>query len=145
MTGDDFIGRGWAFPLRVGPRGGIALAQGGEELDGALRMILQTAPGERVMRPEFGCAIWDQLFAPVDANSIGQMAQAVRDAIGRWEPRVDCADVTIRRDADDTTRVDIEVTYRVKATNDRRNLVYPFYTIPREPDLGRPRDNRPEE
>jgi len=128
----DFIGQGWAFPVHVAPRGGIALAHGADELHGALRMILSTAPGERLMRPEFGCAIWDQLFAPVDANALGLMAQAVRDAVGRWEPRVELEDVVTSPDGTDPARVTIELTYRVKATNDRRNLVYPFYTIPRE-------------
>jgi phage baseplate assembly protein W len=128
----DFIGRGWAYPVRVTPRGGIALAHGADELDGALRVILGTAPGERLMRPEFGCAIWDQLFAPLDANALGLMAQAVRDAVGRWEPRVELEDVATTQDPDDATRVRIDVAYRVKATNDRRNLVYPFYAIPRE-------------
>ncbi len=139
MTGAaDFIGRGWAFPVRVAGGGGIVLAHGSEELDGALRMILATAPGERVMRPEFGCAIWDQLFDPTDANSLGFMAQAVREAIGRWEPRVEVEDVATEVDPADPTRVDIDVTYVVKATNDRRNLVYPFYVIPREDDAPAP-------
>jgi phage baseplate assembly protein W len=131
-AGGDFIGRGWAFPVRVAPRGGIALAHGGDELDAALRMILETAPGERVMRPDFGCAIWDLLFSPTDANSLGLMAQAVREAVGRWEPRVELEEVLTRPQPDDPTLVTIELTYRVKASNDRRNLVHPFYVIPRE-------------
>lgn len=131
-TRGDFIGRGWAFPVRVTGRGGIVLAHDGDELDGALRMILATAPGERVMRPEFGCAIWDQLFDPVDGNSLGLMAQAVREAVGRWEPRVEVESVDPHVDPADPTCVRVDVTYVVKATNDRRNLVYPFYVIPRE-------------
>lgn len=132
MNGGDFTGRGWAFPVRVAPRGGIALAGGGDELDGALRMILATAPGERVMRPEFGCAIWDEVFAATDANSLGAMAQAVSDAVGRWEPRVELEEVTARPDPAEPSCVRIELRYLVKATNDRRNLVHPFYTIPRQ-------------
>ncbi len=133
MNGNgDFIGRGWAFPVRVAPRGGVALVHGAEELDAALQMILLTAPGERVMRPDFGCAIWDLLFSPVDANSLGLMAQAVREAVGRWEPRVDLEEVVARPDPGDPARVAIELNYRVKTTNDRRNLVFPFYVIPRE-------------
>jgi phage baseplate assembly protein W len=128
----DFVGSGWAFPLRVGPRGGIALATGPDELNSALRVILSTAPGERVMRPAFGCAIWDLLFAPNDANTLGLMAQAVRQALGRWEPRVELDEVAARTDPEDPSRVLIDVTYVVRATNDRRNLVYPFYVIPKE-------------
>jgi phage baseplate assembly protein W len=95
-------------------------------------MIIETAPGERVMRPDFGCRIWDLLFTPIDANALGLMAQAVREAVGRWEPRIDLEDVVARIDPDDASRVLLDVTYTLRATNDRRNLVYPFYVIPRE-------------
>lgn len=128
----DFVGRGWALPVGVDARGGIALSEGGEELDASIRMILSTAPGERIMRPDFGCAIWELLFAPVNANSLGLMREAVREAVTRWEPRVELEDVATNPDPDDPSRVLIEVTYRVRADNDRRNLVYPFYVIPHE-------------
>jgi len=128
----DFVGRGWAFPLGVGPRGGIAMLSGADDVDASLRVILSTAPGERVMRPDFGCRIWDLLFAPVEPNSIGLMVQAVREAVGRWEPRVDLQDVTVRPDPGDASRVFIQLAYVIRTTNDRRNLVYPFYVIPRE-------------
>ncbi|MGE3856403.1 MAG: GPW/gp25 family protein [Dehalococcoidia bacterium] len=128
----DFIGRGWTFPVRFTARGGIALTSGTEEVDAALRMILSTAHGERVMRPDFGCRIWDLLFHPLDANTIGQMEQAVRDAVGQWEPRVDLEGVRAVPDEEDVGLVHIEIAYRLRATNDRRNLVYPFYVIPRE-------------
>lgn len=133
MSGNgDFVGQGWAFPVHIGTRGGIALSGARQDLDGALRMILETAPGERVMRPEFGCRIWDYMFDSTDANTLGLMAQAVRDAVAQWEPRVDVEDVSVRADPQSPTRVLIELTYRVKPANDRRNLVHPFYVIPRE-------------
>ena len=128
----EFTGTGWAFPLRVGPRGGIALDGGDERIRTALHLVIATAPGERVMRPEFGCRIWDLLFAGTDPNTLGLMAQTVRDAIARWEVRVDLEDVGARVDPDDPARVLIEITYVVRSTNDRRNLVYPFYVIPKE-------------
>ena len=128
----DFIGRGWTFPVRFTARGGVALTSGTEEVDAALRMILSTAPGERVMRPEFGCRIWDLLFHPLDANTIGQMEQAVRDAVSQWEPRIDLEDVAVVPDEEDVGLVRIEIAYRLRATNDRRNLVYPFYIIPKD-------------
>lgn len=127
----DFVGSGWAFPVRVGPRGGIALDSGSDEIRGALSLVIGTAPGERVMRPEFGCGIWDLLFSGTDPNTLGLIAQMVRDAIARWEARVDVDDVVARVDADEPARVMIEVSYVVRSTNDRRNLVYPFYVIPR--------------
>jgi hypothetical protein len=128
----DFVGTGWAFPLRVNPRGGIALDSADEAIRRALRLIIATAPGERVMRPAFGCRIWDLLFGGTDPNTLGLMAQTVRDAIARWEARVDLEDVTARVDPDDPTRVLLDVTYVIRSTNDRRNLVHPFYVIPKE-------------
>lgn len=128
----DFVGRGWAYPLRIGPRGGLALQSGTDEIEASIRMIVSTAPGERVMRPEFGCGIWDLLFAPINSNTVGQMVHAVGEALQRWEPRADIEDVRAEPDRSVDGRVNIDITYRVRATNDRRNLVYPFYVIPRE-------------
>ena len=126
------IGRGIRFPMAVDSRGGIAMSGGPDELDASIRVIVSTAPGERVMRPQFGCRIWDLLFEPVNANTVGLMAQSVRDAIAQWEPRVEVVDVVVTPDDDDASLVRIGVAYRVRSTNDRRNLVYPFYMIPRE-------------
>ena len=128
----DFIGRGISFPIRVDQSGAIALTNGTADIDSALRMILTTAPGERVMRPFFGCRIWELLFEPINANTMGLMGEAVREAVGRWEPRITLDDVRIDPDERQHARVLIYLDYTVRATNDRRNLVYPFYVIPRE-------------
>jgi uncharacterized protein len=128
----DFIGRGILFPMGVDASGAIATSTGAEGIDASLRMVLMTAPGERVMRPQFGCRIWDLLFEPVNANTLGLMAEAVRDAVSQWEPRVDLEDVIVEPEPGNSARVDIRLVYRVRTTNDRRNLVYPFYVIPRE-------------
>jgi phage baseplate assembly protein W len=127
-----FIGRGFYWPMQVDHTGSIRLTDGAADLDRSMAVILATAPGERVMRPQFGCKIWDLLFEPITANLLGLMAQAVRDALAQWEPRVEVVDVRPEPDANDHTLIMINVTYRVKATNDRRNLVYPFYVIPHE-------------
>lgn len=131
---NTFIGRGIAFPMRIDHTGSIAMVGGPQDIDRSIVMVLSTAKGERLMRPAFGCAIWDQLFEPINANTLGLMAQAVRDAVNQWEPRVDLEDVVTEADQERQGRVNISVTYRIRATNDRRNLVYPFYTIPGEPD-----------
>lgn len=128
----SFVGRGFAFPMGVGADGGIRLTRGPEDLDASMRVILSTAPGERLMRPQFGCQIWDLLFEPVNFKTLGLMEVATREAIAEWEPRVEVEDVRCVPDARDAFVVDIEITYKVRATNDRRNLVYPFYVIPRE-------------
>jgi phage baseplate assembly protein W len=127
----DLIGSGWAFPGQITPGGSVRLVNGGEEIDAALRMILTTAPGERVMRPDFGCSMWEQVFAPVNPNTLGTIEQNVREAITRWEPRVELTSVTALPEGDGSM-ISIEITYQVKATNDHRNLVYPFYVIPQE-------------
>jgi phage baseplate assembly protein W len=126
----ELIGRGWAHPCTVTPGGAVQLREGGPELDAAIAMIIATAPGERVMRPEFGCAIWDNLFDPIDARTLGLMEQAVREALTRWEPRIELESVAAVPAGDGC--VELTVMYRVRATNDYRNLVYPFYVIPQE-------------
>jgi len=130
----DFVGRGLAWPLRVDTSGALATTGPDDGIDSALRMILNTAPGERVMRPLFGCKIWSLLFEPINANTLGLMAEAVREAIGRWEPRVVLEDVRVSPDQREHGRVAIEIDYSLKTTNDRRNLVFPFYVIPRGPE-----------
>lgn len=128
----SFVGRGFHFPFGVDARGGISMSEGSLATDSAIRVILSTAPSERVMRPAFGCKIWELLFEPVNANTLGLMSQAVRESIAQWEPRVEVEDVTTIVDAKEASLVHIHIRYRMRTTNDRRNLVYPFYTIPRE-------------
>lgn len=128
----DFVGRGFAWPLRVDHTGAIAMTSGTADLDDALRVVLLTAPGERVMRPQFGCKIWDLLFEPITANLLGLIREAVRDALAQWEPRIEVEEVEPVQDDDVDGLVTIRIAYRVRATNDRRNLVYPFYVIPLE-------------
>ena len=128
----DFIGRGVSFPLRVDQSGFIAMSSGPEDVESSLRMVLATAPGERLMRPLFGCRIWDLLFEPINANTVGLMTEAVREAVGRWEPRVELDDVEIVPMPEVKGAVHITLSYVIRTTNDRRNLVFPFYVIPLE-------------
>jgi uncharacterized protein len=128
----DFIGAGLAFPFRVDGSGRLALVRGADDIDRSLRVVLGTAKGERVMRPAFGCGIWDLVFEPLTDNTLGLMAQAVRDAVSQWEPRAELEEVVVTADPDRDGAVLIRVAYRPRDTNDRRNLVYPFYVIPRE-------------
>lgn len=128
----EFVGRGIAFPFRVDATGGLALVSEQRELEEAMRLILGTAPGERPMRPEFGCAIHDYVFAPADAGTAGALAQAVRAALGRWEPRVEVVRVDVTPDPETRDTLYLDITYRVLGTNDPRNLVFPFYVIPNE-------------
>lgn len=128
--GHEFIGSGWAFPIRTDATGGIALVHQTREIEESIRLILATHPGERPMRPEFGCAVQDFVFAPADASTAGGIAHAVRVAIEMWEPRVDLQDVVVLFDGVDDGVLYIDVRYSVLGTNDPRNLVFPFYVIP---------------
>jgi phage baseplate assembly protein W len=126
----ELIGRGWHYPLRCGQNGAVSLVDGVEEIEQAIYLILATAPGERPMRPEFGCPLIDYVFAPLDATTMGEIAFEVRRALERWEPRVTVHDVTVRPDADRGAAVLIDITYQIRDTYDRRSLVFPFYVIP---------------
>lgn len=128
--GEEFVGAGWAYPLRADPTGQVALATGVHEIEQSIRLVLMTAPGERPMRPEFGCAVHDYVFAPADASTAGDIAYAVRVALDRWEPRIDLGDVVVRFDAVDAGVLYVDIEYSVRGTNDPRNLVFPFYVIP---------------
>ena len=126
----EFVGTGWAFPVRTDSTGSIALVSGERELVESIRLILGTAPGERPARPEFGCDIHDLVFAPADAATAGQIAYQVRSALERWEPRIVLDDVLV--DFADAARgtLYIDIRYRIRSDNDPRNLVFPFYVIP---------------
>lgn len=128
----DFIGRGIAFPIRIDQSGSMSMTSGADDINSSIGIVLSTAPGERLMRPHFGCRIWELLFEPINANTMGLMQEAVREAIGRWEPRVELDDVRVEPSVGAEGRVLIYIDYTIRATNDRRNLVYPFYVIPRE-------------
>ena len=129
---NEFIGAGWAFPLRTDATGGIALVRHEREIEESIRLILGTAFGERPMRPEFGCGIHDYIFAPTDATTAGRIAYEVRASLRRWEPRIDVVDVIVDVAPDDQALLYIDVRYTISNSNDPRNLVFPFYVIPAE-------------
>jgi phage baseplate assembly protein W len=128
----DFLGTGWAFPVSVDKRGRVALSRQEQDIEQAIRMIVMTPKGQRMMRPEFGCHIHELLFAPNNAATAGRAARYVEEALAMWEPRIQVEEVRASFDGDDESRLLIEVLYEVKATNDPRSLVFPFYTIPGE-------------
>jgi phage baseplate assembly protein W len=129
---EEFIGRGWAFPLRTDATGGIAMVSREREIEEAIRLVLGTSPGERPMRPEFGCGVHDFVFDSIDAITIGRMEEAIRSALDRWEPRIQVQTVEFDLSAADVGQLTIDIGYTVRATNTERNLVYPFYVIPAE-------------
>ena len=128
----EIIGSGLAFPLQVDRRGGIALARDETDIEQAIELILSTAPGERPMRPEFGCGVHDFVFDTIDATTVAQMEGTVRDALDHWEPRIEVIAVEFDLTAVDRGELLINIGYRLRSTNHLRNLVYPFYIIPAE-------------
>lgn len=128
----EILGSGLAFPLRVDQRGAVALAHGEEDVAQAIELILGTAPGERPTRPEFGCRVHDLVFDMIDAAMVGKVDIAIRDALTRWEPRIEVTEIDFDLSGVDEGRLDIEIRYLIRATSTERNLVYPFYVIPAE-------------
>jgi hypothetical protein len=130
---NEFVGAGWAFPLRLDQTGAFALVSDEREIEEAIRLIIGTAYGERPMRPDFGCAIHDFVFASADAATAGRIAYEVRASLTRWEPRITIEDVTVTIDEQDRNLLYVDIRYHIRNSNDPRNLVFPFYTIPPEP------------
>ena len=130
----DFIGAGWSFPLGTDATGGVALVTREREIEQAIRLILGTARGERPMRPEFGCRIHDHVFGPATSATAGQIAYDVRESLERWEPRIEVAGVAVSFDAIESGTLYVDVGYTIRGLNDPRNLVFPFYVIPSEPE-----------
>ena len=122
----DILGRGFAFPLRTDPRGGIRRSAGAQKVEESIRIILGTQYGERVMRPAFGCNLRSLAFAPNNAATANLARHFVEEGLTRWEPRILLDQVTVTNDfaAD---RLVILVAYRLRSTNEPQNLVHPFY------------------
>jgi phage baseplate assembly protein W len=121
-----FLGRGWSFPVAIDSQHAIALAEYEEDIRQAVRIILDTDLGERVMRPDFGAGLRALLFEPINTTTIALAKHRVEQALILWEPRIDNVGVDVRADPP-RGRLLIEVRYRVRRTNTFYNLVYPFY------------------
>ena len=127
----DFLGKGWSFPVALDGTGDISLAAHEEDIAQAVRIIIGTSLGERVMRPEFGSPLRDTVFEPMSMTTIGLVRQSVERALIEWEPRIDVVDVRAGFDTGQPAagRLLVDIEYRVRATNTFYNLVYPFYLM----------------
>jgi phage baseplate assembly protein W len=123
----EFEGRGWQFPIRADDAGAIVEAREEDKVRQSIEIILRTAPGERVMRPDFGCGIHDLVFDTISGAMVGRVASVVAGALATWEPRIDVLSVRPQQDTEDPTRLLIEINYRLRSSNSRFNLVFPFY------------------
>jgi phage baseplate assembly protein W len=123
------LGTGWKFPIRINGRGGLSFSREEQDVAEAIWIILATAPGERMMRPAFGCGIHAYVFAPNNASTRGAIAHQVQQALARWEPRIDVVDVVADDDPSQPNLLLIRVDYRIRANNAFNNLVYPFFLL----------------
>ena len=130
----EFLGVGWRFPLQLDrAKGDIALSRYEQDVQEAIWIILSTAQGERVMRPDFGCGIHDYVFAPNNSHTVGLVRFHVEQALVRWEPRIDLQEVLVQADPALPSVLLISIQYQVRATDSRYNVVYPFYLQREEP------------
>jgi uncharacterized protein len=127
MSMTSFLGRGWAFPLEADRDGAALMVQDAADVRRAVLLILRTEPGERVMRPDFGCGLRRFVFDPITDSTLALIRLAVQTGLTTWEPRIVVDGVTVAADASDPGLVLIEVGYRIRSTNTFYNLVYPFY------------------
>jgi phage baseplate assembly protein W len=124
----EFLGRGWAFPVQLDPvTGRVAAVEYEDDIRQAIQIILDTSPGERVMRPDFGCGIHDMVFGSMDTTTLQRIRSLVLDALTRYEARIEINNVTVLTSTTEFGRLDIELEYRVRRTNQLGNYVYPFY------------------
>lgn len=123
----EFLGRGWRFPVSLDFQGRIATSAYEEDIKESIRIILGTSPGERVMRPDFGCGLDDMVFMSLDSLTLGMMEAHVLEALQLWEPRIEVEEVEVTPSSLDQGLVVISISYRVISTNNQFNLVYPFY------------------
>ncbi len=122
-----FLGTGWAFPVQANGRGEIALVSGEKDIEQAIWIILGTRPGERVMRPTFGCRAHELVFEPRDATTSSLLKSYVQEALEFWEPRIQLISVEAYADEENDGTVLVDIQYRIKSTHDVRSIVYPFY------------------
>ena len=129
MTRDAkaFLGSGLNFPLRTDARGQLILNTGRTDIEQAIRIILSTRPGERVMRPTFGCRVHELLFEPRSSTTISLLQEYVHDALRIWEPRIEVIQVNVTPDDADPGALNADIEYQIKATHDTRSIVYPFF------------------
>lgn len=123
-----FLGRGWKFPVQVDSKTGrIMMSEYEEDISEAIRIILRTSKGERVMRSHFGCGINRFVFDLTDDSTLRMMESSIKEGITAWEPRVEAVEVQAKIEKETPGKIAINISYVVRATNNLFNLVYPFY------------------
>lgn len=124
---EAFLGTGWRFPILPDDAGRLGYASGEQSIEHCLRALLLTATGERVMRPDFGTRAQESVFAPGSVQNLRDLERSVAQAVRTYEPRVELDGVRAEADPLDEFRVTVSVEYRIRRTNTKANLVFPFY------------------
>jgi phage baseplate assembly protein W len=132
----DFLGKGLRFPVSVNLNGGVSTSSLEENVRQSIFVILGTAPGERINRPQFGCRIHDLMFAPNNPLTAARAEIYCEEAIYKYEPRVSKVSVSAQANSDEPNRLDVRIEYVIAGKNDKRNLVFPFYLRQEEDEAG---------
>lgn len=125
--GKDFLGKGWKFPVNVDETGKISFSVYEEDIRESIRIILLTAKGERVMRPDFGSGLHEYVFESMSATTLGSIQVTLQNALIEWEPRIELLAVKVEPDSGEIGKLLIDIDYKVRATNTQFNLVFPYY------------------
>jgi len=124
----EFLGRGWGFPLALDNKaGGFVMRTAQDDIKESIYIILSTTKGERLMRPDFGCSIHNLVFSIINTTTITLIEQSVNEALTLWEPRILVENIKVKYESSPGNKCLIDINYLIRSTNDRRNLVYPFY------------------
>ena len=129
---DGFLGKGWKFPVGIDKRGSVSSSENEEKIKESILIILGTAKGERVMRPEFGCGIHDFVFSVINTSTLTQIESSIKEALLLWEPRIELMSVEFFKERLGKGTLDISINYKIRRTNTEFNLVYPFYLQSKE-------------
>ena len=122
----EFLGSGWKFPIEVDNRGGISVSRHEKKIEESIRIILSTAKGERVMRPEFGCDIHEFTFAVINASTLTMIQSAISEALVLFEPRIEVINIETSTERLEAGELMININYKIRSTHHEFNLVYLF-------------------
>jgi hypothetical protein len=129
---DKIVGRGLSFPVRLSDRDRLSMVEGDADIREAIRIIIMTVPGERVMRPDYGCYIHDLIFHPANYQTATLAEQYVREALEKWEPRITLEEINVTPGGAEYGELLIEIHYQLKNQSSPQSMVYPFYLVPDE-------------
>lgn len=123
-----FLGRGWSFPTRFDPvKAQVDMVERSEDIHESLRILFMTRKGERVMHPDYGCGLHELVFEPMDSETEARIEQEIRRAILFFEPRIEVEAIVVETTDWLEGKLGINLEYRIRATNNRQNVVFPFY------------------